>query len=130
MKFPGRAGPSFPGRLRRARTNAAEPGDGFGVAVCLGDINGDGRADLAVGTYGETTGDQSRAGAVTILYGSTKGLRTSAAQGFTRATAGVPGVLRRAEQFGAAVALTYANGDGLADLFVGAHDADTVHDGR
>ena len=79
---------------------ASETGDRFGSGVDLGDIDGDGYADLAVGAAGENGG----AGAVTVLYGSPSGLTTGGAQYYTQNTAGVPGASEDGDLFGATVA--------------------------
>ncbi|MBT2677228.1 FG-GAP repeat protein [Streptomyces sp. ISL-14] len=95
---------------------AAESGDRFGSHVSLGDINGDGYADLAVGASGENSG----AGAVTVLYGSAAGLRTTGVQSFTQDTAGVPGTSESNDRFGARVLLADHSGDHRAELTVSA----------
>ncbi|MFG2552296.1 integrin alpha [Streptomyces sp. NPDC048581] len=95
---------------------AAESGDRFGSGVALGDVNGDGYADLAVGASGENSG----AGAVTVLYGSASGLRTTGAQSFTQNTAGVPGTSEPNDRFGARVLLADHSGDRRAELTVSA----------
>ncbi|WP_369171028.1 hypothetical protein AB5J49_25675 [Streptomyces sp. R28] len=95
---------------------AAESGDRFGSHVFLGDINGDGYADLAVGASGENAG----AGAVTVLYGSATGLRTTGVQSFTQNTTGVPGTSESNDRFGARVLLADHSGDHRAELTVSA----------
>ncbi|MEU6683601.1 FG-GAP-like repeat-containing protein [Streptomyces sp. NPDC046832] len=95
---------------------ASEKGDRFGSGVSLGDINGDGYADLAIGSAGEN----SSAGAVTVLYGSASGLTTKGATSYTQNTAGVPGGSEAGDRFGERVTLTDHTGDGRADLSVSA----------
>ncbi|MEJ8670363.1 FG-GAP repeat protein [Streptomyces sp. MS1.AVA.1] len=95
---------------------ASESGDRFGSDVSLGDINGDGYADLAVGASGENSG----AGAVTVLYGSASGLRTTGAQSLTQNTAGVPGTSESNDRFGDRVLLADHSGDRRAELTVAA----------
>ncbi|MGW2521769.1 hypothetical protein ACWC09_33090 [Streptomyces sp. NPDC001617] len=84
----------------------AETGDRFGSSVSLGDVNGDGYADLAIGAAGENSG----AGAVTVLYGSASGLKTTGAKTYTQNTAGVPGTSEKGDLFGARVLLGKATG--------------------
>ncbi|SDV00250.1 FG-GAP repeat-containing protein [Microlunatus sagamiharensis] len=92
---------------------ASETGDHFGAAVASGDFNRDGYADLAVGAPGED-GDAKDAGSVTILYGSPDGPTGKGSTRFSRPTE------KKGAQFGAALAAGDLNGDGYADLVVGA----------
>jgi hypothetical protein len=97
-----------------------ETGDWFGWSVALGDINGDGRADLAVGAPHETIGGKENAGSVTIVPAGTRGLWPGASYGYQQDTAGVPGASETSDRFGTAVRLTDTDRDGRADLSVGA----------
>ncbi|UUU42226.1 FG-GAP-like repeat-containing protein [Streptomyces sp. NBC_00162] len=109
---------------------ASEQGDDFGVSLALGDIDGDGYQDLAVGSYGESLDPVSLAGGVHVFRGSASGLVTgTGVQAVNRTSPGVPGDARQAEQFGIAVTLTDANKDGKADLIVGSGDADGGNSG-
>ncbi|MEU9228649.1 FG-GAP-like repeat-containing protein [Streptomyces massasporeus] len=54
---------------------AAEAEDSFGEAIAPADLNGDGYTDLAVGSPGEDVGDDVDGGSVTVLWGSTSGLK-------------------------------------------------------
>jgi FG-GAP repeat len=69
-----------------------EEGDNFGAALSVGDFNGDGNLDLAIGVPGEN----SAAGAINVLYGSTTGLQATGTGGpndqfWRQASDGVPG---------------------------------------
>ena len=95
---------------------ASESGDRFGSHVSLGDINGDGYADLAVGASGENAG----AGSVTVLYGSASGLKTTGVQSFTQNTTGVAGTSETNDRFGARLLLADHSGDHRSELTVSA----------
>lgn len=98
----------------------SEKSDRFGASLDVGDINGDSQADLAVGIPGEAIGSTSSAGAVTILYGSTSGLSSTGAKVYYQGFSGTPGRSEKSDGFGSAVELGDFNGDGRADLTVGA----------
>ncbi|TLS46933.1 hypothetical protein FE633_07580 [Streptomyces montanus] len=101
---------------------SSERGDFFGSELSLGDINGDGYADLAAGAPGENLNSVVNTGAVTVLYGSASGLDTSSGyQYFAQSSYGVPGTDEKDDLFGGEVKLTDVNGDGKADLTVGAY---------
>ncbi|MGW1030153.1 FG-GAP-like repeat-containing protein [Streptomyces sp. NPDC002577] len=101
---------------------ASEQNDHFGYSVALGDINADGYADLAVGAPYEAIGSEEYegAGAVTVIPGAAGGLSTSTSYAYNQGTTGVPGALEGGDWFGSAVRLTNTNGDGYADLAIGA----------
>jgi FG-GAP repeat protein len=114
------------------------PGEGFGISVAAGDVNGDGRDDLAVGTPADYDdhGVSDPTGSATILYGAAAGGLTGAgSQRFTQDTAGVPGASYTSgksdlpDDFGLQVALADFNGDGKADLAVGAPGTPVTVDG-
>ena len=103
----------------------AENKDWFGSELDLGDINGDGFLDLAIGVAGENIGSAANTGAVTVLYGTSTGLdTTSGAQGFAQSAPGVPGNDENDDMFGADVKLDDVTGDGRADLIVGSYEND------
>ncbi|MFH8450640.1 FG-GAP-like repeat-containing protein [Streptomyces fungicidicus] len=98
----------------------AESGDGFGTDVHIGDVDGDGYPDVVTGVPGEDLGSVSGAGAVVVLRGTANGLTGTGATTVTQNTATVPGTAERNDRFGGAVHLGDTDGDGRADLAVGA----------
>ncbi|KUL68557.1 MULTISPECIES: FG-GAP-like repeat-containing protein [unclassified Streptomyces] len=99
---------------------AAERGDGFGTDVTVADVNGDGYADVSVGVPGEDFDGLSNAGGTVVLRGGRAGLTGAGAQGVNQDTASVPGVAETNDVFGGATHLVDGNGDGRAELVVGA----------
>lgn len=95
---------------------AEESGDGFGRSVAVGDVTGDGYADVALGVVGENVRDVADAGAVVLVRGSADGVTGTGAQAFHQDTADVPGVAERGDFFGSAVSLLDVTGDGHGDL--------------
>lgn len=89
---------------------AAEKDDTFGGMAAAGDFNGDGYADLAVGSYKEDVGSDADGGTVTILWGSGGGL--SGGTNVKDPSAGSH------DYFGTMVAAGDYNGDGRADLAI------------
>jgi hypothetical protein len=102
----------------------AEPNDAFGNALAVGDFDGDGYDDLAVGARGETVSGFEAAGAVNVLYGSAAGLRGDGSQFWHQDS---PGILDQAELedvFGWSLAVGDFDGDGFSDLAVGVYQED------
>jgi outer membrane protein assembly factor BamB len=81
-----------------------------GAAVAAGDVDGDGKADVAFGCAGETVGGHVGQGRVYVFSGATGVLL------FTLTT---PNPQTNAD-FGSSVAIADTNGDGHADIIVGA----------
>ncbi|MDT8306961.1 MAG: FG-GAP repeat protein, partial [Anaerolineae bacterium] len=99
---------------------AAEMGDFLGLALSAADFNGDGYADLAVGVPSEAIGPLDAAGAVNVLSGSAAGLSAAGDQLWHQDVGTVAGSAEAGDLFGRALAADDFNGDGYADLAIGA----------
>jgi hypothetical protein len=105
--------------------------DRFGSAVAgIGDVNGDGITDLAVGAPNDDDGSDD-AGAVWILFMRMDG-RVAGWQKISKTAGGFEGRLRSADRFGSALAgIGDVDRDGIPDIAVGApgDDGDGVDRG-
>ncbi|MFJ9035066.1 FG-GAP-like repeat-containing protein [Streptomyces sp. NPDC102406] len=132
VTYGGKSGPSTRTQTI-TQASGAIPGDPeawekFGADVALGDVDGDGRMELAVGTPDENlrvapggSGVIYGAGTVTVLRGSASGAdTTNAVQWLWQGTAGVPDSGWRSGRFGGEVHLADLDKDGKADLLSGA----------
>jgi hypothetical protein len=102
--------------------DTVEEGDQFGFYLSSGDFNGDGKDDLAIGISGEDLGSIVDAGAVQVLYGSSKGLSGTsplANQFWTQDSTNVNDVAEKSNEFGHSLSSGDLNGDGKDDLAIG-----------
>jgi len=99
-------------------------GDSFGYSVTsLGDLDGDGVGDLAVGAVTDSDGGAAR-GAVWVLFLNIDGTVKSH-QKISDTEGAFTGILDNFDHFGNSVAsLGDLDGDGVGDLAVGARDDD------
>jgi hypothetical protein len=99
-----------------------EAGDNFATALAVGDFDGDGRDDLAIGNPNENVGSVVDAGELVIVYGAASGLGQAGARtpiNINQSVADVLDVAETGDHFGAALAAGDFNGDGRDDLAVG-----------
>ena len=106
-------GTALPSGSQALLQDLREAGDRLGAALTVGNFNGDGFTDLAVGAPGEDVGATVDAGAVNVFFGSSTGLRTPSQ------------VLLQdnpetGDRFGAALSAERISNDAFFDLVVGA----------
>ncbi|MFF5518886.1 FG-GAP repeat protein [Streptomyces coeruleorubidus] len=99
---------------------ADEANDGFGGSVSIGDANGDGYGDLAIGVVFEDVGTIEDAGSTVLMNGSASGVSRTGGRTLTQATAGVPGTAEAIDYFGSDVLLADVTKDGRAEFTVSA----------
>ncbi|MFD3457410.1 FG-GAP-like repeat-containing protein [Streptomyces sp. NPDC058691] len=104
---------------------AETKGDSFGGAIAVGDINGDGYADAAIGAPGNDIGKATDAGTVWVFRGSAAGLTVKNIHTLGQDSWKVPGTPEKADAFGSALRLIDADRNGKAGLVVGAPGEDT-----
>ena len=99
-------------------------GEYFGGALDIGDADGDGANDLAIGGMGIVVGSRLSTGQVAIIKGPLNRDRGEASKIGSEADTIVSGEAVM-ERLGSAVAIGDINGDGIADLILGANAADS-----
>ncbi len=97
--------------------------DYFGLGLAAGDFNHDGYGDLAIDAGGVGVHAVTRSGRVTELFGTRGGLSHASPllpRHFDESTPGIHGGLIQNDDWGRTLAAADFNGDGYADLAVGA----------
>jgi hypothetical protein len=101
----------------------AEPVEYFGRALAVGDFDGDGYFDLAVGVPYEDVGSVGQAGAVNVIYGTdVGGLDVAGNQYWNQNEPNVDGTAEEDDHFGYALAVGNFDGDSYDDLAIGIPD--------
>jgi hypothetical protein len=119
------AGPSQGRLYLRDQTNAGGvevAGDQFGGGVAVGDFDGDGIRDVAVGAPGKTVNGQAGAGIVYVMRGQQFSL--NGVQTLTQESGGETSEAQ--DGFGQVLATGDFNHDGFADLAVGVPGEDLL----
>ncbi|BBB01971.1 hypothetical protein RVR_9622 [Actinacidiphila reveromycinica] len=100
----------------------AESGDALGATVAVGDVNGDGYADVVAGAPGEDLSGVTDAGDLLLFKGAAGGLTGAGSQAFSQDTAGMPGVAEAHDRFAGTVAVLGATGTDRAQAAAGDPD--------
>jgi hypothetical protein len=90
----------------------AESGDQLGSALAIGDFNGDGSADLAMGAPGENLNSGFGSGVVHVLPGSAAGLTATGSQLWSQDSPGVAGAPEFLDFFGQTLAASFPGAAG------------------
>ena len=75
---------------------STEAGDKWGDSLRFADVKGTGHHALIVGAPGENSG----AGAITVIYGASTGLTSTGAKYFSQNSSGIPGAAEGGDGFG------------------------------
>ncbi len=101
-----------------------ETDDRFGYSLAVGDFDGDGYYDLAVGMPYEDIGPSNSAGAVHIFYGTASGLAATGNRLIHQDSTDIADTAEADDLFGYALAVGDFNRDGYDDLAVGVPNED------
>ncbi|GLY06015.1 esterase [Actinoplanes sp. NBRC 101535] len=104
------------GRTQSGNGGANEAGDEFGAAVAVGNLDGDAYADVIVGIPGEAPGEFPKSGTGTVFPGQA----TEVATGLPFSSAQFNDAYVAGDRFGASLAVGDVDGDGKAEMLVGA----------
>jgi hypothetical protein len=105
-----------PGVADRTQTS-----DNFGQALGMGDLDGDGFDDLAVGipSADRSSNVHGNQGAVHVFFGSRRGPDVRRDRYLTQASPGIAGGAERFDHMGEAISMADLDADGRDDLIVG-----------
>ena len=87
-----------------ASADGVEGGEELGDALTMGDFDGDGFNDLAIGVAQENAGGSADSGAVHIVYGSSAGITAARNELWRQSSPSIAGGCEYEDHFGRALA--------------------------
>src|SRR5262249_36768396 len=103
-----------------ARIDGAASSNYAGYGVGLGDVNGDGYADLVVCAYGSGAGGTAGAGSIYVVYGTSTGIPSLTLSTLNGTNGFRLDAVGSAMNAGRVLTVGDINGDGYADIVIGA----------
>lgn len=94
-------------------------GNYLGDSVAVGDFDGDGYDDLAIGVPGDSTGAGSNVGTLNILYGSSSGITANFDALYSQDTPGIANIEESYDAYGEFLQAGDFDCDGYDDLAIG-----------
>lgn len=123
----------------RINPGSGAASDHFGFSIAVGDYDGNGCDDLAVGAPDVDFLSITAIGLVNVLYGQSTGLSEAGFSSLTQAPFGLGGMIEANDRLGYSLASGNFNGDAFADLAIGVpyedddgsspqiHDSGAIH---
>lgn len=105
-------------------TGEAQPSDNFGSTLASGDFNGDGYADLIVGSPNDTKSGITRCGSVNVIYGSGDGLSALRNEFWDQDSPNMNDAAESEDYFGFSLAPGDFDYDGFDDVAIGIPNED------
>lgn len=96
-----------------------DPGNYLGDSVAVGDFDGDGYDDLAIGAPGDDSNAGNNVGSISVLYGSSGGITGLYDQLITQDTPGIANLEESYDGYGEVLQTGDFDCDGYADLAIG-----------